>query len=212
MFVAGILAGRARTASINVTNHLVRHGVVLESALAAVLDTALDQNPHVINMSAGTTTADNTPPIALSVVNDKLKTKQTMLVAAAGNDQSATEKFWPAAFPNVISVGALDEWGVQAGYSNFGPWVQVWARGSNIVNAYPKGAYQYAEPPYGPGDTVTFPQWLARWSGTSFAAPIVAGRIAAYLAANGGTPQAAWNAVRGSSQPNGPGGRPVITP
>jgi subtilase family serine protease len=80
-----------------------------------------------------------------------------------------------------------------------------------VTNAYPAGAYKYAEPPYAPGDTVTFPNWLARWSGTSFATPLVAGCIAAYIADNGGTAQAALAEVLLQAPKTGPGGKPVLS-
>ena len=30
--------------------------------------------------------------------------------------------------------------------AHYGAWVDVWARGSDVVNAYLKGAYKYMEP------------------------------------------------------------------
>ena len=58
----------------------------------------------------------------------------------------------------MISVGALDEQGFVADYSNFGDWVDVWARGSNLVNAFPEGTYTCHEPP-NTGQVRNFNTW-----------------------------------------------------
>ncbi|MFZ4586101.1 MAG: S8 family peptidase [Acidimicrobiia bacterium] len=81
-------------------------------------------------------------------------------VIAAGNDGS-TSKVFPAAFPlrSSISVGAIDSDGAVAIYSNHGSWVNVFAPGTNILSTYPDSTYAY-------------------WSGTSMAAPQVAGVVA----------------------------------
>ena len=48
-------------------------------------------------------------------------------------------------------------------YSNFGPWVEVYALGSDVVNAYPNGSYTYKEPPRSgpPPETATFTNGMA---------------------------------------------------
>jgi Subtilase family len=215
-FVAGVLATEAVSATIKVEPLMFAHGAVVESSLAEALINAVGSGPQIISMSAGTTTANGQPPIALEAVCRKIQNSQTILFAAAGNDMSGTERFYPAAFAkqmdHVVSVGALDVNGAQAGYSNYGDWVGVWARGSEVVNAYPNGVYLYGEPPYGPNEIAVFTNWLATWSGTSFATPIVAGRVAAYLAKNGGTPKAALDAVLQAAPKTGPGGKPALFP
>jgi hypothetical protein len=217
-FVAGILATQALSARITVKPLMFAHGAVVESSLAEALVRALDEGPEpeLISMSAGTTTANAQPPIALEAVCHKIQNSHTVLFAAAGNDMSGTERFYPAAFAqqmdHVVAVGALDVNGAQAGYSNYGDWIRVWARGSDVVNAYPNGVYLYGEPPYGPNEIAVFTNWLASWSGTSFATPIAAGRVAAHLAKNGGTPKAALDAVLQAAPKTGPGGRPALFP
>ena len=81
-----------------------------------------------------------------------------------------------------MAVGALEASGNQiAPWSNRGGWVDVYARGADVVNAYPKEVYTYVEST-NPPDPVDFSEHgLASWSGTSFSTPLVAGLVAARM-------------------------------
>ena len=101
-----------------------------------------------------------------------------LVVAAAGNDSSNTP-FYPAAFDWVVAVGSLDADGKRSDFSNYGQWVDVYAQGRNLVNAFPTGTYTTYEPQTpSSGQSANF-TGLAQWSGTSFSTPIVTGAIAA---------------------------------
>ena len=63
----------------------------------------------------------------------------------------------------------------------------------------PDGAYECHETPH-KGDHRRFDRGLARWSGTSFSAPIVAGLIAAEIAASGSDAATARDVVLASSE------------
>ena len=89
--------------------------------------------------------------------------KGTVLVAAAGNDATRAP-FWPAAFPWAVSVGAIDASGTRASFSNFGSWVDVYALGVDLVNAFPHGTFTCTEPPQ-------------RRSGPSFRGAVRAGAV-----------------------------------
>ena len=137
------------------------------------------------------TPAKNWAPLAFS--DFRRRHPEITLVAAAGNDSTSRE-FWPAAFPWVVSVGALGaDQQHRAWFSNHGDWVDVYALGEGLVNAYATGVYTYQEPPKRPAKQ-TF-QGMARWDGTSFSTPLVAGLIAAEMARSGISAQAATQTV-----------------
>jgi hypothetical protein len=184
-FIAGIVRTVAPLAEVIVRRLFIVEGAVLEDQLADALTTALADTPDIISMSAGTTTRGGYPLLAMESFHDKQlsRVKGTVLVAAAGNDGNRGP-FWPAAYPWAVSVGALDVDGSRAGYSNYGSWVDVYARGTDMVNAYPRGVFTYTEPPFAPQQT-TFLTGMANWSGTSFSTPVVAGLIAARMTWSG---------------------------
>jgi hypothetical protein len=127
------------------------------------------------------------------------------VVAAAGN-YSTSRRFYPAAFSlrsspvPVISVGALNPNGSRALFSDGGRWVRAWAAGAAVVSTYPDDVNGSLAPevrvhPHGGGlapangrpddrealDPDDFRGGFAAWSGTSFAAPLIAAHLAARL-------------------------------
>src|SRR2546430_283778 len=193
-FIAGVIRSVAPRAEVIVKRILFKAGATYESSLVQALDRVLEDDfPDVISMSAGTWTFDPTGLLGLTVFNETGlgHHKGVVLGAAAGNDNSR-RSFWPAAAPWTISVGALShDWRRRAQFSNFGRWVDVYAPGENLVNAFPVGTYTYREqsrphhvPQHQPGDQAVF-TGMARWSGTSFSTPMVAGLIAARMSRTG---------------------------
>lgn len=184
-FVAGVLRCMAPQAEVRVEGFLIHGGAIFESEIVRQLNEALDDMPDIISMSAGCTTRDNLVPLAFEALweNRLQHCKGTVLVAAAGNDASRRQ-FFPAGCEWAVSVGALDRRGNRAPFSNFGSWVDVYALGADVVNAFPNGTYHYREPSRA-GQVAQFGNEMARWSGTSFATPLVAGMIAARMSHTG---------------------------
>ena len=183
-FIAGVIRNQAPAAEIRVEGFLPLGGAAYESEMVIQLGEALELSPDIISLSAGCPTRGELPLLSFEVFwEQRLRhQKGTVLVAAAGND-SHRLPFWPAAFPWTVSVGAIDGDGTRAHYSNFGSWVDVYALGTDLVNAYPTGTFFCHQPP-NVGDKREF-TGLARWSGTSFATPLVAGLIAARMSQHG---------------------------
>ena len=141
-FIAGVVRCLAPATEVRVEGFLPRGGAVFEADIIAQLVETIALGPDIISLSAGTTTRLNRPPLSFEVFHERFlsRVKNTVLVAAAGNDDTR-EPFWPAAFPWAVSVGATDETGARADFSNFGSWVDVYALGTDLVNAFPHGTY-----------------------------------------------------------------------
>jgi len=214
-FVCGVLRSMAPKVSIDVNGVLYALGAADEEDMAQELYEAVFQDrPDIISMSAGTTSRDDLPPIALSVICEQLADQGVLLVAAAGNDGN-TEAFYPAYFSvadskigrpansNVVSVGAMAKDGTRADYSNH-DWPVVYAQGSEVVNAYPNGAYRYEYPPMKGQPDAMFTNGLASWNGTSFSTPLVSGLIAAHMSLRGENAVTAWKHLyRKAKSPQG---------
>jgi subtilisin family serine protease len=183
-FIAGVVRCAAPGAQVRVEGFLPQGGAVFESEMVVQLCQALSLGPDIINLSAGCTSRGDRPILSFEVFWDNFlrHVKGTVLVAAAGNDATRSP-FWPAAFPWTISVGALDASGRRADFTNYGSWVDVYALGVDLVNAYPHGTFFTHEPPV-KGEERHF-EGLARWSGTSFSTPLVVGKIAARMSTAG---------------------------
>lgn len=130
------------------------------SQVADAIYYAANNGAKVINMSFGSYDPYKygLDTVVEQAINEVIA-KGVLVVATAGND-STTDKRFPGAHENVIGVAATDSNDNRAGFSNYGDWVDVAAPGASILSTTPSG-YAFV-------------------SGTSFAAPYVAG-IAAML-------------------------------
>jgi thermitase len=119
-------------------------GAGTSTSVAQGINFAVDHGAHVINLSLGGP-GDSTLLSAIKYA----RSNGVIVAAAAGNSQtSSTNNAYPAAYTanacpgtdccdNVIAVGAVDQNGDLASFSNFGTWVSIAAPGVNILSVWP---------------------------------------------------------------------------
>src|SRR5215218_7777479 len=173
-----------------------RSGTALRIARGLLF--AADHGADVANLSI----AGPRPSRVLREAIAYARAKGVTIVAAAGNDGRASVS-WPAAYPGVIAVGAVDRAGRRAGYSN---------HGSALDLVAPGGFGELVDVGYGPRDGVQSQTLLGGpaqfcfcfMASTSAAAAEVSG-VAALLIASGRatTPAAVRAALASSARPPG---------
>jgi subtilisin family serine protease len=137
--------------------------------VAQGVEWATDKGADVINLSLGSTVADPdmADAIAYALLND------VVVVAASGN-KGTDQVQYPGRLPGVIAVGAIDQSKLSAKdtsgftFSDHGPDLDLVAPGKSIYALTKGGGYSY-------------------WTGTSFAAPFVAGTAALMRSRNRST-------------------------
>ena len=189
-FIAGLIrleAPGAQVLSMQVMNNAgkVSQPDVVD-ALAWLADHAHDVPVDIVLMCFGRQADPDDPDL------DDLRKAMTGLgkrvVASAGND-SSDQTVFPAAFAveknlRVVSVGAYATPTERAPYSNYGPWVREWRRGTNLVSTMPLTTRLIGEKRVtdqagaGTPDVSATGNGFAWWSGTSFAAAVCAGELA----------------------------------
>ena len=210
-FVTGLILNEAQTAQIIMRGVLDKGDAQRARGLDSRDDAAVaeavrrlgaDDAVQVINLSfAGGVFEDGRNAAGLAEVLRDLPGR-IAVVAAAGNDASDTPT-WPAAFERVIAVGALDLTATHFGgpplaqFSNCGSWVNAYASGVDVLGPFVTFK-ETGSDVYGIHPPQDFTGW-ATWSGTSFAAAIVSGRIAQTAIKQGISGQQAADLVLGQS-------------
>ncbi len=207
--IAGIIRCTAPETQVFVSGDLQADlaGTALSSAIVLGLTDILAAGVDVISLSAGSPSFDDNSMLAfdLFIENNEERLADVVVVAAAGNE-SSSRPFWPAAYrePWMIAVGALggDHQNL-AWFSDFNPpggqpWIDVFAPGEDLVNAFASGLYTYDWFPRA-GSRQIF-TGMTRWSGTSFSTPLVAGLLAVRMSASGETPWQARAALLAQAQ------------
>jgi subtilisin family serine protease len=152
------IAGVAWDASVLPVKVLNSHGAGTDLQIAAGIVWAVDHGANIVNLSL----RGFAPGTALCDTVSYATSKGALVVAAAGNDGTGAP-IYPAACPGAVAVSATDTNGDFASFSSYGPWVSLAAPGIQITSTRNNNLFG-AE------------------SGTSLAAPIVAG-VAALLSA-----------------------------
>lgn len=165
--VAGIIGARTGMAkgiapgcsilSLKVLGH---SGMGSNDAVAKAVLHAAESKADIICMSLGSARPDS----GLHEAIRHAYQQGVIVVCAAGNDGGAVN--YPAAFAETIGVGAVDKTGAACEFSSRGKEIVVAAPGADITSTWLNDGY-------------------ATVSGTSMAAPFVAGTLALYVAAGG---------------------------
>ena len=169
--VAGIVAalnnssgvvGAAPLADLYAIKVLNANGSGYLSDVIEGIQWAVAKNMRVVNMSLGT----GSDILSMRDAVIAARNAGVVVVAAAGN--SGGSVLYPAAYPEVIAVSATDQDNQSAWFSSYGPEVDLAAPGVSIYSTYKSSNY-------------------ATLSGTSMAAPHVAGATALLLSTPVGT-------------------------
>lgn len=145
----GLLPGATLKAGNMFETNEVGREVGSAVGLVKSIDWLLGEKLHVINFSVAG--SDNT---VVRGVIDKVKAKNLIMVAAAGNWGTDQRPAYPAAYSEVIAVTAFGEKGVQYSHANFGTYIDFAAPGVDVYVAAPGGTGKIE-------------------SGTSFASPFI---------------------------------------
>lgn len=182
-FIAGVVLARAPNVDLVVGHVLNAYNICGSSwDVATKMAAFADARVPVLNISFGAATYDDEPPLVLRKTVQALTDSGVVIVAAAGNHGAQEKKIWPAAFNEVVAVGAgaripgKDEFTV-AEFSPRQPWVDLLAPGVDVRSLYKASGY-------------------ATWDGTSFSAAGVSGAIAHLVETRHMTPAEAIGLLR----------------
>lgn len=158
------IAGLAPGCRIMPVRVIDRFGFTVEEWVADGIVYAVDHGATVLNISIGF-------PTATSVLHGAVQyahAKGAVICASSGN--IATDPIgYPARYPETIAVGATDNLDEVTIFTSTGPQMTLVAPGRDIYSTW---------------DTETEPDTYKRKSGTSFAAPYVAGAAALIRSVN----------------------------
>jgi type VII secretion-associated serine protease mycosin len=177
------IAGAAWTGRVMPVKVLGPGGGGYDSDIAAGITWAADHGATIVNLSLG-------GPADSTVLHDAIKyatDRGAVVVVAAGN--SGTDRpLYPAAYPEVLAVGATDKNGSLTFFSSSGDHIDVAAPGFDIVST-------------------SLDQQYIVGDGTSFAAPIVSG-VAALVRTvyPSWTPAQVMDRLRSTARDAGPRG------
>jgi Subtilase family/N-terminal of Subtilase family len=146
---------------VQIANPADVRGVGSAADISAGIRWAVDNGARVLNLSLG-------GPVDTQVERDAIAyaiAHGVAVVAAMGNGGFGAGASFPAAYPDVVAVGAIDQSDHRAGFSQIGPHIDIAAPGVGVLST-------------------VWDNGFATMSGTSMATPHVAGVAALVLSCN----------------------------
>ncbi|HUV47969.1 MAG TPA: S8 family serine peptidase [Actinomycetes bacterium] len=165
-FVAGVIAAKRNNgrgiagvsrAAILPVRVLNARGFGRDSDISRGIRWAASNGADVINLSLGGGRSSR-------ILRDAVRaaTRKGALVVAASGNSGGTRPMYPAAYKQVVAVGATDLKDRMTWFTDHGPWLDVVAPGVDIISTVPRNGYAIGD-------------------GTSFSSPLVAGAAALAL-------------------------------
>ncbi|MFO0991267.1 MAG: S8 family peptidase [Hyphomicrobiales bacterium] len=175
------IAGLNPSARIMVLKALDAFGRGHASMIAEAIIYAADNGAKIINLSLGGRGLTQIEQLAVNHAKDK----GAILVVAAGNDGEEVSHYSPSGLQGVVAVSATDRNDRRAGFSNWGPEVDIAAPGIDVLSLRARSTdllsyIQNVKYEIGKG-VLGADRAYYRASGTSFAAPIVSGTLSLLL-------------------------------
>ena len=115
-------------------NGFVYNGKVVTDIIADAMTYAIKNGAEVINLSLGWPKLIDLAKIKAAF---ELAEKNNVIVIAASGNNNKDLPTFPCSYENVICVGAIDNRGELAEFSNHGSKVDIVAPGESIVSSYP---------------------------------------------------------------------------
>lgn len=213
-FTAGVVQQVAPTAQLRIYRVADSDGACTDDDVATGIRRAAAEGARIINLSLGTSTVDDQPPPAmLAAIADVISDDPGILIVAAAGNDGDTVPVWPAAlaptgpgptFANVVSVAGLDPASAPSTWSSHGDWVRCSTIGEGVVSTYVIGTED--GPLINDPDPDTYgPDSWAIWTGSSFAAPQIAGAVARLCHEQGSAPLDALDDLLNGTPDDAPG-------
>lgn len=191
LFICGLISRVAPELDIQLNRVLHASGEGDESLITATLQELLNSPVKVINLSLGTFIPGAKGPLLATTIQ-QLVANGKIVVASSGNEAGTPygpAALFPASMPEVLAVGAYDSGCDELWEKSCR--ADVYAPGVGLLSTFLtwNGKIEWTDVPA----ALTFDKW-AKWSGTSFAAPLVAAELARRLAKPGAGTAAAVRA------------------
>merc|ERR1711862_528720 len=151
--VVGVIPNNAgERFQLVIANSLTGRGSGSGSGILAGVTTCVENGAKVVSLSLGGYYYSSIS----EAFYEKLYEEQGILFVAAAGNGGNSRKLYPASYPSLMSVAAIDSNKNKASFSTFNDQVEISAPGVSIESSLPGNRY-------------------AKWSGTSMATPHVAG-------------------------------------